>query len=186
MSLLNIESSTIPEEVLMEILLKVPYAELLTICTNNPLFYSICTNEYYWEKRTILEFGNIKNDHMPWHQFYRLNKEQELIDAFNTLMANPNRFNTYSKVYDLTNFDLISLSGIRLISRPIYRGEILKNPSKQKFIIPEVLMGNKYIKMPIGAERRGKSNFENYVRVIVGKSNYSELVDRIINDFNFM
>src|SRR5687767_11928367 len=145
---------SLPEDVLLEILLKVSYADLLNICTNNPLFYSMCMDDHYWQQRTIQDFGNILNiNNIPWHNLYRMNKEKILIDDFNNLMTNHK-----NKVYDVSNFDLNNLTGIKVISRPIYRGN-MKDPARQRFLMPEI-QGYQQSKI-IGAERLGRSNFIN-------------------------
>lgn len=182
-----------PEELWLQILLNIPYTKLPEICINNPLFYSICINDYFWKLKSFMDFGQILCEiresiqvNKSWSKFYheqRSQKELNMIHSFNLLMTCPHFF--AGKIYDVTDFNLDELSGVKLKTRPVYRGKMAICRQKQKFLMP-ILPGLKSI--PIGTERSGIANFENYVKVVISKSNlvkslpHLDVVNLIVNN----
>lgn len=181
----------LPDVALVEMLLNTPFPELSYVCINNPLFYSICTSNYFWEQKTFNDFGeDIENpENLPWSEIYqrelaksdiRRARYFKLVDDFNNVINAELNGEPPNKIYDLTNFNIEKFTGARLISRP--RAGL--TTGRSQFTMPRIVIDGRQIQIPIGAQPRGQFNFENFVRLVVGKSNYRQLVEPIIQAFN--
>jgi hypothetical protein len=159
-----------------EILLNLPLTDLVNLCETNHELNDICNSKYFWQQKTFKDFGKgIGNSNdISWYQIYKnLEKNRNrFIEVFNYNM-NHGLNNYQTKVQDATYFDIAKFDSVPAIY--FYN---IRN------IHPEVLINGRKRLVPIIALPEGKSNFEDFVREIVGRSNYSQLVEPIIQDFN--
>jgi hypothetical protein len=172
-------------QIYFEVLLNTPFNELMHACTNNPVFYNICTSPYFWQQKTFRDIGeDVKNPgNLPWNELYQIELDKKkkkdynrdrLIDKFDELMDDAlNGIN--HEVIVITQFDAKKYTKTFVMNQPSMRYRVIQ---------PIILINGQQVIVPIIAPKSGKSIFEDFVRLIVGRSDYPQLVEPMIQSFN--
>jgi hypothetical protein len=165
-----------------EILLNLPLIDLLHVCETNHELNAICGSEYFWQQKTIKDFGNnVENlNNLPWYEVYvkefKLERDRKsLINRFNDIMSAVLN-GQETKVFDVSNFNVNNFTRAIMVTLDSSR-------RRRRSIRPTVLINGRQVLVPIVALPQNLSNFEDFVREIVGRSNYPQLVEPIIQDF---
>lgn len=102
-------------------------------------------------------------------------KRDRLINQFNDMMNNVLNGINVDKIMDVTGFNLGNFTGVRLLISLRGRSTLTQ---------PTIVVNGRQITLPIATHPHGKNNFNDFVRIIVGGSNYPQIVDTTIQAFN--
>ena len=139
------------------------------------------------ELRTKKDFGGeiINPNNLPWVVVYQNQLDikrrledtrNRLVQSFNDKMSSIINGQLTDKVYDVSRFNVSNFTNARLVEAP--------KTSRATAIRPKIQINNQIILIPIISQPANKDNFNDFVRLIVGNSNYSQFVQPIIDSFD--
>lgn len=103
---------TLPDELILDILTKLPISNLLHLCQTNQRIYNICQDEKFWKIKYNNDFPDIPRSYMSWKQSY--------LDIYNSIYNLP-------VFYEKENILLTQLPGSRYLKPYAYGKKIINS-----------------------------------------------------------
>lgn len=171
----------LPIEISYNIILHLPVKDIGNILLLNKKFNNICSGDYFWKLKTIVDYHTLKNNCLSWKEMYKkcflgcLRRRDSLIRHYEECLDKIIGGIDPHIILNVSFYDKFYHTNVRILRSFI-------PTARSTMVIPKVLINGKYINLPISYQKERKNNFYDFFKEIVNNSTYANITDNIFFD----